>query len=194
MANSSSARSVSRIASVTALRMRRSMPGRVQTSPHAPRVMKSWNSAVKSVVPSIARSTWASPSTSRRTVMPAACRASSDGEEDGLIGALEMDVEAVAAVLAGRDEGGPGIVVREAGEHRVGGVGLLLVLEVQPRDDLVQEAAGEDRQVDVRGLLAAVRRGHRAGLEREDRPRALDVGAAAPEAAELAVEAPIGVG
>ena len=48
-------------------RDRRSRPGRDHTSPHATRVMKSWKSAVSSVVFAIARSTCASESTSRRT-------------------------------------------------------------------------------------------------------------------------------
>src|SRR5206468_8486764 len=46
-------------------------------SPHAYRVMKSWKSPVNTVVPATARSTWASPSTSRRTVIPRAARVAS---------------------------------------------------------------------------------------------------------------------
>jgi len=55
---------------VIALRMRRSRPGLVQISPQALRVIRSWKSAVKSVVLEIASSTCSSPSTSRRTSMP----------------------------------------------------------------------------------------------------------------------------
>src|SRR5215469_4152226 len=39
--------------------------------------MKLWKSAVNGVVPATARSTWASPSTSRRTVIPCALRSAS---------------------------------------------------------------------------------------------------------------------
>ena len=58
--------------SVISERLRRSRPGRVQISPQAYRVIRSWKSAVNAVVPAAARSTCASPSTSRRTAMPAA--------------------------------------------------------------------------------------------------------------------------
>ena len=40
----------------------------------AQRVMKSWNGALNSLSSAFARSTWASPSTSRRTFIPALCR------------------------------------------------------------------------------------------------------------------------
>ena len=56
---------------------RRASPGRCQRSPQAVRVMKSWKSAVNGVVPATARSTWASPSTSRRVRIPASRRSSS---------------------------------------------------------------------------------------------------------------------
>ena len=71
------------------------------------------------------------------------------------MGALEVDVELVAAVDGPGDEGRARLLV-EAGEHRVGGVGLLLVGEVQARDDLVQQPAGEDGEVDVGGLRRLV--------------------------------------
>src|SRR3954470_2985719 len=38
--------------------------------------MRSWKSAVKSVVPALARSTWSSPRTSRRVFMPRLCSSS----------------------------------------------------------------------------------------------------------------------
>src|SRR5215471_11925398 len=59
------------------LRSARDRPGLDQVSPHAYRVMKSWKSLVNAVVPATARSTWASPSTSRRTVIPCAARSAS---------------------------------------------------------------------------------------------------------------------
>ena len=61
------------------------------------------------------------------------------------MGTLEVDVELVAVVAALGHERRPRLLV-EAGEHRIGGVGLALVGEVQARDDLVQQPAGEDRR------------------------------------------------
>ncbi len=46
-------------------------PAGSRRCPHAARVMYSWKGCVNGVVAAIARSTWASPSTSRRTFMPA---------------------------------------------------------------------------------------------------------------------------
>src|SRR3954452_5280691 len=189
MAISSSARSVMSTASVTALRMRRSSPGRVHTSPHAQRVMKSWKSAVKSVVRACARSTCSSPRTARRTSMPSSWRSWSDREEGRLMGPLEVDVELVA-VGAGLGDEGRACVLVEARQHRIGGVGLSLVGEVHARDDLVQQPAGEDVEVDVgrlRGLAGGAR--DRPRLEGEDGPAPLVVGARAPEAAKVAAEA-----
>ncbi len=56
---------------MTQLRVRRSSPGRSQTSPQAYRVTSSWKSSEKASVCSRIRSTCASPSTSRRTLIPA---------------------------------------------------------------------------------------------------------------------------
>ena len=77
------------------------------------------------------------------------------------MGPLEVDVELVAAVDGTGDEGRSRLLV-EAREHRIGGVGLPLVGEVQARDDLVQEPAGEDGEVDVGGLRRLVVAGRRA--------------------------------
>ena len=52
-------------------RVLRSRPSRVHASPQAARVMNSWNGRLKSVALAVARSTCSSPSTSRRTFMPA---------------------------------------------------------------------------------------------------------------------------
>ena len=71
MGISFSARSAVSTDSVITLRVRRSSPARVHTSPQAPRVMNSWNGREKSVALAVARSTCASPSTSRRTCIPA---------------------------------------------------------------------------------------------------------------------------
>src|SRR5215211_5134843 len=105
------------------LRCLRSSPGRFQTSPQAKRWMKSWNGAVNSVVRACAQSTCSSPSTSRRVRSP------SEPEEDGLILALEVDVEAVAARLGGGDQRRTPRRL-ERGQQRVAGVGRLLVAEV----------------------------------------------------------------
>src|SRR5215469_8942639 len=59
---------------VIKLRVRRGSPGLVHISPQAQRVMKSWNGALNSLSFAFARSTWASPSTSRRTFIPALYR------------------------------------------------------------------------------------------------------------------------
>src|SRR6516225_5115625 len=59
---------------VIKLRVLRGRPGRLHISPQAQRVMKSWNGALNSLSLAFARSTWASPSTSRRTFIPALCR------------------------------------------------------------------------------------------------------------------------
>ncbi len=64
--------------------------------------MKSWKTAVRALVRAIERSTWASPRTARRTVMPAACR--------------ERSSPAVAA--AGIGPGRAGGVFREMAEER----------------------------------------------------------------------------
>ena len=77
IAISFSARIAVSAVSVTMLRVWRSRPPRDHTSPHAARVMKSWNGAVSSVAFAIARSTWASPSTARRTPVPCSWRCSS---------------------------------------------------------------------------------------------------------------------
>src|SRR3954447_14442716 len=57
-------------------RVRRSSPGRDHTEPQAPSVMKRWKSASNSVVRACAPSTCESPSTLRRTRIPAANRSS----------------------------------------------------------------------------------------------------------------------
>src|SRR5688572_27991365 len=100
--------------------------------------MKSWNGRVSSVALACARSTCSSPSTSRRVRSP------SEPEEGGLMVALEVDVEAVAAVLRGGDQRRAAIGI-EAREERVGVVGALLVGEVAPRRDAVQQPAREHR-------------------------------------------------
>src|SRR5829696_5771220 len=118
--------------------------------------MKSWKGRVKSVAAAWARSTCSSPSTSRRVRSPG----SSEGEEDGLMIPLEVDVEAVAAAAVGLGDEGRALRLSETGEQRVGRVGARLVPEVDPRGEPVQEPAGEHGHGDVRCLAA--RRGRLA--------------------------------
>src|SRR3954447_20165224 len=84
----------------------------------------------------------------------------SEGEEDGLTLALEPDVEAVAAVAVGAREQRAAPRRGDGGEDGIGGVRLLLVGEVDPRDAAVQQAAREDGDVEVGRLERAVARGH----------------------------------
>src|SRR5829696_7249299 len=100
--------------------------------------MSSWKGRLKSEARSCARSTCSSPSTSRRVRSPG----SSEGEEDGLTFPLQVDVEAIAAVLGGGDQRGSPLRL-EAGHQRVAGVEVGLVGEVDARGDAVQQPAGE---------------------------------------------------
>src|SRR3954447_17387866 len=72
----------------------------------------------------------------------------SDGEEDGLIGALQADVEAVTVAMRLGDQG-PAAFLGHRRQDRVGGVGRL-VGEVDPGHDPLEQPAREDRHVDVR--------------------------------------------
>ncbi len=70
MASSSSCPSAAMSATTSIERSRRERPGPLQTLPQAPSAMKRWKSASSAVVRAVARSTWASPGTARRTFMP----------------------------------------------------------------------------------------------------------------------------
>src|SRR4051812_5921948 len=109
--------------------------------------MKSWKGAVKAVARACARSTCSSPSTSRRTRSPGC----SEGEEDGLMFALEVDAEGVPAVPGGSDQR-RAAVRNERREHGIGGVRVRLVGEVDAGRDAVQQAAREDGDGDVRSF------------------------------------------
>ena len=107
---------------------------------------------------------------------PAATRkpngSGSDREEDGLIVALQADVEPVAGRLVAVGDQAASAVVADGRQCRVGGVGVELVTEVQPGDDTVEQPAGEDRDHEVRRLRRTVTGRHgRGGLTRADRPR-----------------------
>src|SRR4051794_445595 len=140
-------------AMVSALRVRRSRPGRDHTSPHAARVMYAWKGFAKSLADSVARSTYSSPSTSRRVAMPS----SSEGEEGGLMGSLEVDVEVVPAFGGLGDQRGPGGVVGQGGEDGVARVRLRLVAEVDAGREPVQQAARVDEHREVRRAVRGSR-------------------------------------
>src|SRR5271166_810197 len=114
----------------------------------------------------------------------------SDVEEDGLAVTLQADVEPELPVRLGRrDERGPPRVGANGAQHRVGGVGGLLVGEVHPGHHAVEQAAREYRHVQVRRLDAAFGGGQRTGLERDNAVRAVRRGRAPAEAAEALVSA-----
>src|SRR5437764_12989044 len=75
----------------------------------------------------------------------------SDGEEDGFVIALQSDVELEPFVVSGRDQRATPFIVHSR-QYGIIGVGLLLVGEVHPGDDAVEQATGEHGDVDVRGL------------------------------------------
>ena len=140
--------------------------------------MKSWNGRVKSV----ARAWRAVDVLVAEDLAARALAGVSEPEEDGFMVALEVDVEAVAAVV-----GAAISVARRSGVERRPAAGRprwpRLVAEVDPRRDAVEQPAREHRDGDVRRLAA----GRAAGLARDDLPAALGVGRAAPEAAEAGV-------
>jgi hypothetical protein len=110
-------------------------------------------------------------------------RRPSEGEEDGGPLPLEVDVQVVAAGHRGREQGRPGRR-GQGGQDRVGRVRRRLVGEVDAGHRLAQQPPGEDRQVDMGGLAAAVRPGQRSRLDRQHPEPPLGVGRAAPEPSE----------
>ena len=91
-----------------------------------------------------------------RSYRSAVPKSGSYREEDRLAVALEVDVEPVAVVGGRGDQRLPRGVVGQRPQDGVLGVGVGLVGEVDPRDDPVEDAPREDRDVDVRRLQAAV--------------------------------------
>src|SRR5215469_8550141 len=87
--------------------------------------MKLWKSAVSGVVPATARSTWASPSTSRRTVIPCALRsASSMPASCGFCrtgpGTNTTGAAGPSGVQVGEDGQDPPVVVLGRGQVQLG--------------------------------------------------------------------------
>src|SRR5690349_6132477 len=149
--------------------------------------MRAWASQMDLVVPiGLARISTGAPSgpSSEETSRI------SDIEEDCLALTLQEDVEPELALgLGHRDERGPPLRRADGAQHRVRGVGGRLVGEVHAGDHAVEQAAREDRHVQVRRLDVAVGGRQRTWLERDDAVRAVRSGGAAAEAAEALVSA-----
>src|SRR3954467_1704702 len=77
-------------------------------------------------------------------------------EEDGFVRAAEMDRQSPRALGIALGEQGRAAGRLDHLQHRVLGVGRIAV-EIKPRRDAVQQAAGEDADIDVRRLHAAGR-------------------------------------
>src|SRR5487761_1094157 len=131
-------------------RSSRNCPARAGTwASHTPR-------EVPSELPSTSTGSPAGPSSdAARRSGPRA--ADSDIEEDRLAVALQPDVEPELPET-GRpgDESVPSAPFGNRGEHRIGGVRLFLVGEVDPGHHPVEQPAREDGHVQVRCLGAAV--------------------------------------
>src|SRR5699024_12074684 len=106
----------------------------------------------------------------------------SDVEENGLVLTLDADIETVSVRGRTGHEGVPCVGVVDAPQDGVGSVGLLFLGKVHAGDHPMQQAAREQRHVDV-WRLGPVRAGDRPGLEREDAKSAIVVGAAATASA-----------
>src|ERR1035437_6586193 len=116
---------------------------------------------------------------------------SSDIEENRLVLALHMDVEAIdglatAGLLVGNE--GTAAVGRHQRQDRIGAV-CRLVEEIQPRINLPQHAAREDADHDMRRLRFAVRARHRPRLDGVEAEDTVFVGGRAAEAGELRIGA-----
>src|SRR6476646_3710346 len=113
--------------------------------------------------------------------------AMSDVEEDGFGRAAEMDRQAPRALAVLLRQQGRAARRIDHLQHRVLGIRRIDV-EVQPRRDAVEQAAGEDRDVDVRRLHAARRPRHAAGLHGAEGAAAGGEGRGATVALEAGIE------
>src|SRR3712207_3714738 len=113
---------------------------------------------------------------------------SSDIEEYGLPVALQIDVKSEGAVELAGDQRRAQRWILDRGEHGVCRVSLLLVGEVDPRDELPEQPAREDRDVDVRRLGSAIGAGDGAWLDCQELVTAVDVRRAAAEAGEALLQ------
>src|SRR5215475_3890208 len=111
----------------------------------------------------------------------------SDVEEDGLFGTAEMGQQAPHALpVALGDQGGAARGI-DAFQHRILVVGRIAV-EIEPGCHSVEQATGEDRDVDVRRLHAALRPRYAAGLHGAERGGAVGEGGSAAIALETGIE------
>src|SRR5438270_5278871 len=91
----------------------------------------------------------------RLTSHPAVSRWSLGIEKDGFGFALEPDVETEDTAVLARDQGRAPARI-DLLQDRVGGVGGLLVREVDPGDEMAEESASVNGEVQV-GRLAGLR-------------------------------------
>src|SRR6185437_12336 len=87
--------------------------------------------------------------------------AMSDVEEDGFVRPAEMDRQAPRALAVLFRQQGRATRRIDHLQHRILGIRRIAV-EVEPSRDAIEQAAGEDRDVDVRRLHAAGRPRHAA--------------------------------
>src|SRR6185437_14966492 len=95
----------------------------------------------------------------------------SDIEEDGLAVALQDDVEAIdaralLASLRQSQKRAPRGAVLDGAQHGIAVVGGAAIGEIEPRDEMLQETAGEYRHVDMRRLQRVAAARHRARAQR----------------------------
>src|ERR687891_236194 len=128
-----------------------------------------------------ASSAWSltAAATGPRARIPAWRPPSSGIEECRLVRSLEVDVEPIAVGAALGDKACPLLLIADRAENGVGGIGGHFVCEVDPGRDGLQQAAGEDQEVDARRLVRGSPR-----LEGEDCPPPDAVGRRTGKAAE----------
>ena len=156
-------------------------PARATPGPAPPRPRSSASTTPRRRVAAATRSRRTRRRTSSDAIL---AQASQTAKNDGLVVALEPDVEAQAAVLGGGDERAPGRAGSSALQHRVGRVGLRLVGEVDagsPRGRAGPRAKTETARC---GACAARRRPAAAGLHGAEPEPAVGVGGAAAERRE----------
>src|SRR3712207_9373135 len=99
-----------------------------------------------------------------------------------------MNVEFERAVQLAGNERRAHRRVLDRREHGIGRVGLLFVGKVDPCDELLEQAARKDRDVDVRRLRPAARTWHGPRLDGQEFEATLGVRWAAAEAGEALLE------
>src|SRR3984893_8453527 len=109
-------------------------------------------------------------------------RPPSGGKKGRLSVALHVDVEDEHATLVPSHQGGPHVGVGDGREHRIGRVGDFLVREVDARHEVLEQAAREHQDLDVRSLEPPVRVRNLAGLDGQEAELTLGPGRTAGEA------------